>query len=41
VVLALAERRDEFAAALSMASLWLLGLTALLQTVVLLARSEA
>jgi hypothetical protein len=41
LALLLAERRDEFAAALSMASLWLLGLTAVLQTVALLARSEA
>jgi uncharacterized membrane protein YbhN (UPF0104 family) len=41
LALLLAERRDEFAAALSMASLWLLGLTAMLQTVALLARSEA
>jgi uncharacterized membrane protein YbhN (UPF0104 family) len=41
LALLLAERRDEFAAALSMASLWPLGLTALLQTVALLARSEA
>ncbi len=37
----LAGRRQEFAAALSMASLWVLALTALLQTVALLARSEA
>lgn len=37
----LAGRRQEFAAALSMASLGVLALTALLQTVALLARSEA
>ncbi len=37
----LAGRRQEFADALSMASLWVLALTALLQTVALLARSEA
>jgi uncharacterized membrane protein YbhN (UPF0104 family) len=37
----LAGRREEFEAALSTASLWVLALTALLQTVALLARSEA
>lgn len=37
----LAGRRQEFAAALATASLWVLALTALLQTVALLARSEA
>jgi uncharacterized membrane protein YbhN (UPF0104 family) len=37
----LAGRRQEFAAALSTASVWVLALTALLQTVALLARSEA
>lgn len=37
----LAGRRDEFATALSTASLWVLGVAAVLQVVALLARSEA
>jgi uncharacterized membrane protein YbhN (UPF0104 family) len=37
----LAGRRDEFEAALTSASLWVLGVTALLQIVALVARSEA
>jgi uncharacterized membrane protein YbhN (UPF0104 family) len=41
LVAALAGHRDEFAEALSEAPLWLLGVTALLQVVALLARSEA
>ena len=40
-MLVLAGRRDEFTAALSQAGLWLLGITALLQIVALVARSEA
>ena len=41
LVVALAGHRDEFAEALSEAPLWLLAVTALLQIVALLARSEA
>jgi uncharacterized membrane protein YbhN (UPF0104 family) len=41
LVLVLAGRRDEFAAALSGAEPWLLGVTVLLQVVALLVRSEA
>jgi uncharacterized membrane protein YbhN (UPF0104 family) len=41
LALVLADRGDEFVAALSDAELWLLGVTALLQIVALLARSEA
>ena len=41
LVLVLAGRRDEFAQALSDAALWVLAVTALLQIVALLARSEA
>lgn len=41
LVLLLAGRRDEFATALSGAPLWVLAVTALLQVVALLARSEA
>jgi uncharacterized membrane protein YbhN (UPF0104 family) len=37
----LAGRRDEFTAALSSAALWVIGVTALLQVVALVARSEA
>src|SRR3712207_5772384 len=41
LVLLLAGRRDEFAAALSAAAAWVLAVTALLQSVALVARSEA
>src|SRR3712207_6414123 len=41
LVLLLAGRRDEFAAALSAAAAWVLAVTALLQIVALVARSEA
>jgi uncharacterized membrane protein YbhN (UPF0104 family) len=41
LVFALAGRREEFATALSSAALWVLGVTALLQVVALLARTEA
>jgi uncharacterized membrane protein YbhN (UPF0104 family) len=41
LVFALAGRRHEFATALSSAALWVLGVTALLQIVALLARTEA
>jgi uncharacterized membrane protein YbhN (UPF0104 family) len=41
LALLLAGRRDEFAAALSSAAIWVLAVTALLQVVALLARSEA
>jgi uncharacterized membrane protein YbhN (UPF0104 family) len=41
IVLLLAGRRDEFAAALSNAAIWVLAITALLQVVALVARSEA
>jgi uncharacterized membrane protein YbhN (UPF0104 family) len=41
LVLLLAGRRHEFAAALSSAAIWVLAVTALLQVVALLARSEA
>src|SRR6188472_4271175 len=41
LVLVLAGRRQEFAAALSSAALWVLAVAALLQVVALVARSEA
>jgi uncharacterized membrane protein YbhN (UPF0104 family) len=41
LVFVLAGRRDEFAAAISGVALWVLGVTVLLQTVALVARSEA
>jgi uncharacterized membrane protein YbhN (UPF0104 family) len=41
IVLLLAGRRDEFAAALSSAAIWVLAVTAVLQVVALVARSEA
>jgi uncharacterized membrane protein YbhN (UPF0104 family) len=41
LVLVLSGRRDEFEAALSSVALWVLGLTALLQVVALVSRSEA
>jgi hypothetical protein len=41
LVFVLAGRRDEFAAAISEAALWVLGVTVLLQIVALVARSEA
>jgi uncharacterized membrane protein YbhN (UPF0104 family) len=41
LVIVLAGRRHEFATALSRAALWVLGVTALLQVVALLARTEA
>jgi uncharacterized membrane protein YbhN (UPF0104 family) len=41
LVFVLAGRRDEFAAAISDAALWVLGVTVLLQIVALLSRSEA